>query len=53
MNLTEIFNNREIAIAIWIFLFIAWALTKTDLRRSLKSLLRAACQKSILITFGY
>ena len=35
------FNNREIATAIWLTIFAIWGLTKTDIRDSIAGVIRA------------
>jgi len=35
MTFIDTFNNRERAIAIWLFVFLAWAFTKKDFRKSI------------------
>jgi len=51
------FNNREIAIAMWLALFFAWTFTKSEIRSSFRSLLNAFLKRQILIPllamFGY
>ena len=42
------FNNREIAIFIWLLLFIAFVLRKADVRKSLKTLVWTFCKIQIL-----
>lgn len=43
-----IFNNREIAIAIWFFVLLIWMLSNKGVRNSLFILLKAFSQKKIL-----
>jgi hypothetical protein len=43
------FNNREIAIGIWLTIFIVLACTKPDIRSSLRDLINAFLQRKIAI----
>jgi hypothetical protein len=43
------FNNREVAAAIWLVLFMGWALGKADIRRSLAALVRSFCHVKIIV----
>ncbi|MHB1058596.1 MAG: hypothetical protein ACYC0F_12040 [Rhodanobacter sp.] len=45
-------DAREIAVAIWLAIFFIWCLTKSDVRKSLGSLLVAASARQILIAFA-
>lgn len=47
-----IFNNREIAVLVWVFVFLCWAFTKKEVRESLKQVLFAFCHRSILTIFA-
>jgi hypothetical protein len=47
-----LFNNREIATAIWLTLFAAWILTKSDLRKSLAAVIRSFLAWKILASFA-
>ena len=51
------FSNREIAIIIWINLFLLYCLIKTDIRKPLKNLIKAAFNKKLIllyiITYSY
>jgi hypothetical protein len=42
------FNNREIATAFWLLIFLAWALRKPNIRKSLAGLVRAFCRFKII-----
>jgi len=44
------FNNREIATAFWIIVFLTFALRKADIRKSFAAVLRAFCQFKILLS---
>ena len=43
------FNNREIATALWLIVFIAWAMGKVDIRKSLAGVVRAFFRFKILV----
>ena len=43
------FNNREIATAIWLTLFALWILTKSDVRTSIAGVFRAFLNWKILV----
>ncbi|MDB2685902.1 hypothetical protein N9Y42_01715 [Mariniblastus sp.] len=45
------FNNREIASAIWLLLFAGWILTKSDIRNSIAHLFRAFLRWKIVACF--
>ena len=51
MELLEIFSNREIAIGIWLLVFIGWGLCNESVRKSFVDLLKAFCVKPIIIVF--
>ena len=42
------FNNREIATAVWLLVFAAWALRTANIRKSLAGVVRAFCHFKIL-----
>ncbi|WP_338834801.1 hypothetical protein MHLNE_11110 [Moorella humiferrea] len=44
------FNNREIATAFWVIVFLAFSLRKADIRKSFAAVLRAFCQFKILLS---
>jgi hypothetical protein len=46
--ITNNFNNREIAIYIWLFILLIWALFKSKIRESIFGLLKALFSKKIL-----
>lgn len=48
MTLGETFNNRELAFAAWMALLLAWAMTKSGMRTSLKRVGRAFVNKHIM-----
>lgn len=48
----EAFNNREIASAIWILLFAAWAFSKKDVRPAFGSVLDAFAKRVVLVPFS-
>jgi hypothetical protein len=43
------FDNREIAVCVWVFLLIAWATNKHDVRSSMADLVKAAFAKQIVL----
>lgn len=45
------FSNREIAIIIWINLFLLYCLIKTDIRKPLKNLIKAAFNKKLILLY--
>jgi hypothetical protein len=49
-SLSSIFNNREIAAGIWIFLFLVWALRSVEPRAAFSKVLRAFFVKPIIIS---
>lgn len=50
MKLSEIFNSREIAIIIWLILFILYYLSKHDIRKSIFDLLKSLFHYKIIIS---
>lgn len=44
-----LFNNREIATVVWVILFLAFAMRKSDIRKSFTAVLRAFCHFKILL----
>lgn len=51
----EIFHsldNREIALAIWLAIFLAWCSSKPDIRKALANVLSVAAGRPIVIVFG-
>ncbi|MBE3573528.1 MAG: hypothetical protein IMW95_11385 [Moorella humiferrea] len=44
------FNNREIATAFWVIVFLVFSLRKADIRKSFVAVLRAFCQFKILLS---
>jgi hypothetical protein len=44
----QLFNNREIAVSIWVTVFICWGLTKSSVRISIKHVFSAFFQRAIL-----
>lgn len=48
----EALNNREIASAIWVLLFVAWAFSKKEVRSAFSSVLNAFSKKVILVPFS-
>lgn len=50
--MSEIFNNREIATAVWLTGFAGWALAHKDIRSASRDLLAAFAHKAILLPFG-
>ncbi len=49
MNVTEIFNNREIASIAWLFLFSVFVLRSKDVRKSLTGILRVFASIKMLL----
>jgi len=47
----EVLNNREIATAVWLAAFAAWAFSRKDIRSSSGSVLDAFAKRQILIPF--
>jgi hypothetical protein len=45
-------NNREWAILIWLGIFLAWALSRKDVRSSFSDLLRTSSNPKILVPLG-
>ncbi len=45
-----LFNNREIATAIWLLVFAIWAFRKSGIRKSIWVLLRTFCYHKILLS---
>lgn len=45
----DIFNTREVATAIWIAIFISWALTQRNIRKSVFSAIRSAFSIKIVV----
>jgi hypothetical protein len=43
-------TNRELAVAIWIVVFLAWALTREDIRRSFGNVLRVLFRRVIALS---
>lgn len=50
--LTATFNNRELAIGLWVAAGLLFCLTRSDLRKGLWSVLRALLAPKLLIFFG-
>lgn len=50
--LTATFNNRELAIGLWVAAGLLFCLTRSELRKSLWSVLRALLAPKLLIFFG-
>ncbi len=49
---TALFNNREIAIAIWLFVCIGFAASNSEVRSAAVGVWKALCNRLILILFG-
>ncbi|MFC3051386.1 hypothetical protein [Kordiimonas pumila] len=49
-QIQDTFNNREIAIAIWILILLGWALTKRDVAESVFSFLQSLFEPAIITT---
>lgn len=52
-HLLNIFNNREIALFIWFFLFLAWALSKRKIRKSFVGVFKAFLRWKISTSVFY
>ncbi|HEY9031612.1 MAG TPA: hypothetical protein VIM93_09655, partial [Kangiella sp.] len=48
----EALNNREVATAIWMLIFAAWAFSKKEVRSAFGNVLDAFAKKVILIPFS-
>jgi multisubunit Na+/H+ antiporter MnhB subunit len=48
----QLFNNREIAVLVWAIIFLSWAFTKEEVRKSVRQVLLAFCHRAILTIFG-
>jgi hypothetical protein len=51
-DVLSVFDNRELAILIWLLLFLAWAVSRADLRRSLAGLLTMVVQPPLITVFA-
>ena len=49
--MTELFNNREIAIALWTTVFFGWAFSQKEIRRSIFNLVKSFFSPKIIIPF--
>lgn len=49
---TDVFNNREIAGAIWLCLLLALALLKKDIRNSFRGVVSVATEPKLLVLFA-
>jgi hypothetical protein len=49
LRITDVFNNREIAVGIWVSLFFIWIFTKKDFRDKLSKLMASFTSGIILI----
>jgi hypothetical protein len=50
MNFTDqLIDNREIAILVWLFIFLMWSLTQRNIRASFVSLIKAFFQKAVIL----
>ena len=47
--MNQIIDNREIAILIWLFVFLMWSLTQRNIRASFVSLIKAFFQKAMIL----
>ncbi len=45
----DLFNNREIATAVWLLVFVAWAMSLATVRSALAGVVRAICRMKILV----
>lgn len=50
-TITDIFNNREMAIILWLLIFLIWVLTFKDIRSSIHSFGGTLFQKLFIIAF--
>ena len=50
--LNNVFNNREIAVFIWLVVLIGWAASRRDVRKSFGSVLKAFLVKPIITAVG-
>ena len=48
-SITDIFNNREIASAFWLSVFLLWSIKNKGVRRTIWGVVRAFCRRIILI----
>lgn len=48
----EALNNREVATAIWMLIFVAWAFSKKEVRSAFGNVLDAFAKKVILVPFS-
>ncbi len=46
-----ILNSRQLAVVLWLVVFICWALTKNDIRKSVKPILETAFSRQMLSLF--
>jgi len=46
--MSDIFNNRELAVGIWTLLLIVWGLSKSEIRRGFLTVIGALLQRKIL-----
>lgn len=49
-NIHSTFNNREIALLFYLFIFICWALTQKSIRKSIWNLIKALFEKHIFLS---
>lgn len=47
----DIFNNREIAVGVWLVIFVIWILSKPNLRKTLKNLVVQFLTSRLVIPF--
>lgn len=47
-----VFDDRELAILIWLLLFLAWVVSRTDLRRLLAGAVKAVVQPPLITVFA-
>lgn len=50
--LTTAFNNRELAIGLWLMVCVLFCLTRSDLRKAIWSVIRALLAPRLLLFFG-
>jgi hypothetical protein len=49
-NINKFLDNRELAILVWLIIFLFWALTKKNIRESISEIMKVFFQKVIFIT---
>ncbi len=49
MQVFETFDNRELAVAVWLLIFAVWGMANESVRGALKTVFKAAAAKSIVV----